>query len=237
MGKLIDLTGRRFGRLIVVSRAEADGPTTRWHVRCDCGATKIIAAQSLRDGVSESCGCLRREQIAGRNLRHGGSRTREYDVWQTMHFRCTNPAARQWSDYGGRGIKVCERWSKYEHFIADMGARPSSSHTIERLDNDGPYAPDNCEWATRSKNNRNRRSTRRLTYLGLTLPMVAWSELLGVPYGRLAARVAEGWSDERVLTTPLLRSAKTEVAKSPEEVRRRVEDYVQEQGRLAQRSA
>ncbi|MQA17456.1 MAG: hypothetical protein GEV09_26155, partial [Pseudonocardiaceae bacterium] len=157
MGKLIDLTGQRFGRLVVVERAanyiyRPNVQFAQWRCRCDCGAETVAQGNRLRTGHTQSCGCKQRDVVTARNLTHGeGSRrdglSPEYQVWRGMRERCTNPKHLSYRWYGARDIKVCERWeNSFENFLADMGRRPGPEYSIDRKDGGGDYTPDNCRW-------------------------------------------------------------------------------------------
>lgn len=134
---------------------------------------------------------------------HGLSYTPEYRVWQTMRLRCNNPSNKAYPRYGGRGITVCERWqNSVEAFIEDMGPKPSPKHEIDRIDNDGPYCPENCRWVLRRTNSRNRRSNRRISHQGETLTLVEWAERTGIRWDTIMKRLDAGWPAARALTTP-----------------------------------
>lgn len=166
MAQPLNLIGRRFGRLIVVKRAEstAEGRTL-WLCRCDCGKEKVIRGKHLVNGAIRSCGCLHIEVLREQSLKHGATRgygkTPEYESWTCMKNRCFNPKRKSFKDYGGRGIRVCARWlNSFENFLADMGRRPGPGYSIDRKNNDGDYEPGNCRWATSEEQNNNRRPRR-----------------------------------------------------------------------------
>lgn len=191
-----DLLGRRFGRLLVVGRDE--GPPRRWICACDCGATVERATGNLlRWDAGCSCGCAIGEA-------HGESRSMSYRSWQAMKDRCSNPKNAEWANYGGRGITVCERWrASYVAFIADVGQRPSADHSIDRIDVNGHYEPENCRWATSVVQCRNKRTSRYLTVRGETMTVIEWSERTGIPPGTIGYRLRQGYSHEAAVETPL----------------------------------
>jgi hypothetical protein len=163
-GKNPDLTGQRFGRLTATARA-ADRRANYWRCACDCGNESVVRGVLLRNGNTQSCGCYSKEvsaAIGRNNATHGKRHVPEYAIWNQIKQRCRNPNATRFSDYGGRGINVCERWAEsFEAFYADMGPRPSSKHSIDRTNNDGNYEPGNCRWATGSQQAFNRRPRGR----------------------------------------------------------------------------
>jgi hypothetical protein len=161
-GTVINLRGRRFGRLKVIERAPNTSDwKARWCCRCDCGAELIVLSSNLRRGNTRSCGCLRRDRCADVGsvgyIVHGRTGTSEHRAWVNMLQRCENPNHKSYKNYGGRGIAVCERWHDFQAFVADVGPRPSPSLSLDRIDNDGGYEPGNVRWATRSEQNSNRR--------------------------------------------------------------------------------
>lgn len=162
--KSLDLVGRTFGRLTVVSdwTTEEWRGTRVWRSRCACGVFILSTSSTLLEGKTRSCGCLRRELTGAKRRTHGGSHSHPlYRTWQGLINRCTNPNNASYKNYGGRGIEVCSRWRRdFGAFIADMGERPAGT-SLDRIDNDGHYMPDNCRWATKTEQSQNRRKPRR----------------------------------------------------------------------------
>lgn len=199
--KRIDLTGQRFGRLVVLARSAPDANSNaRWSCMCDCGTARVVYGQSLGNGATQSCGCLAKEP--GRRQTHGASSSNDYKSWAAMVQRCTNPNNHKWPRYGGRGITVCERWRDYENFLADMGPRPSGM-TLDRYpNNDGNYEPGNCRWATPTQQQNNTSFNKFVTVEGerLTYAQAARKSLLN--RATIRDRISRGWDAERAFTTP-----------------------------------
>ena len=205
MPAFIDITGQRFNRWTVLARdADYRPGFPKWRCICDCGTEVVVRGQALRDGTSKSCGCQRvdssRKTCIERNTTHGKSGIPEFKIWAAMRQRCVNPKAMGFNHYGGRGIKVCERWNSFENFLADMGLRPSPKHSIERRNNDGPYDPTNCIWATKKMQANNTSINHRLRLGDETLTVVQWAERLGIDRHTIGNRLALGWPIEKVLS-------------------------------------
>lgn len=207
MPRALDLTGIRFARLVALrpsGSSRAGGVS--WLCRCDCGAEITCSGKNLRSGNTKSCGCLNSQKVSERNqskTTHGMTNTATFTVWVNMKQRCTNPKHNSYHRYGGRGIKVCERWMhSFENFLADMGERPFPDAEIDRKDNDGGYEPDNCRWVTSEQNKNNRAVSRKITFDGKTQTISQWAQEIGCSRQALRHRIENGWSAHDALTTP-----------------------------------
>jgi hypothetical protein len=164
MSAKIELAGRTFGRLLVIGFVEYRNHQSYWECVCSCGNSKAISKGSLLKGVSNSCGCLNSEITANRNFKHGLYGTAEYNSWSGMLARCYNPNNPHYEYYGARGISVCPQWrDSFQNFMRDIGPKPSPKLSIDRVDNDGNYSPENCRWATAKQQRANRRAPRPFT--------------------------------------------------------------------------
>jgi hypothetical protein len=200
-----DETGNRYGRLTVIEEAPTpshitDQSTVYWLCRCDCGKNAVVRGHNLRSEHTYSCGCYCKQQGIAANTKHGLRTHADYDLWRGMKDRCYNPNHSAYEYYGGRGVTVCDRWRhSFENFLADMGPRPSTKHSIDRIDTSGSYSPENCRWATQRQQMRNTRSNHYLTYNGKTLMVSEWAEELGISRNTIAARLHTGKPIEDVL--------------------------------------
>ncbi len=171
-----DLTGKQFGNITVLGLANVRDSNNfiLWNCRCKCGRLFNLNRDSLKKQKNCSCG-------RGSNLRtHGLTKRKEYRAWRSMLLRCNYPNHKSYKVYGGRGVKVCERWLAFKAFWDDMGPRPSPTHSLDRIDNDGNYEPHNCRWATREEQQRNKRNNHLVTYNGETKCVAEWAILFGI---------------------------------------------------------
>ena len=212
MGKLNDLTGKKYGRLTVIERA---GSTTQkkalWNCRCDCGNEIIVVGSHLLNGNTRSCGCYKRDLTSERMSSHGKSKTRLHHIWKNMRQRCSNPHKPDYKYYGGKGITVDDIWNDYEVFAKwAIENGYSDNLTIDRIDVNGNYCPNNCRWVSMTEQARNMSRNRIITYNGESHCVTEWGEILGISAKVLSSRInAHGWSVERAFTTPVRGSGGT----------------------------
>lgn len=212
----IDLTGRVFGRLRVVSFANSAGSRARWNCVCEpqhggCGATCVAVGTMLKDGTTRSCGCLRREVAATNHTVHGcagrKNTTPEHKAWRGMIQRCEQPSLESFPLYGGRGIRVCDEWRHdFAAFLAHIGPRPSPKHSLDRINANGHYEPGNVRWATVVEQARNKRTTQRITAFGETLTSGEWAERTGISAQKITERIRKGLPPETALSATDLRT-------------------------------
>lgn len=200
MKKRLNFVGRSFGRLSVIADGGREGVTTWWICRCECGAEKRIRHGQLTSGKTVSCGCYARELKGRSNFKHGMRNSPEFKSWTEAKQRCRlDGPKRKW--YADRGITICEEWAKdFLTFYKDMGPRPEGT-TLDRIDNDGPYAPWNCRWATKDTQANNKRSNRMIEAFGKRQTLAQWARETGIKLGTIWARLdVAKWSPERALT-------------------------------------
>lgn len=199
-----NIEGLRFGRLIAISLNGKDNyGKLIWNCKCDCGNSIDIIGESLRRGSTNSCGCLRRETHNGQT--HGLSKYKEYKSWKAMKSRCYNINVKNYKDYGGRGITICDEWKNdFTAFIKDMGRKPSENYSIDRIDNNGNYCKGNCRWATDKEQANNKSINHYLEYDNQKLTMSQWAEKLNISIYVIRRRINSlNWSIEKTLTTPV----------------------------------
>lgn len=207
-----DIAGRKFGRLTAIKLTGKQNRKNLWLCRCECGKETIVTASHLLAGHTKSCGCLASENAAKaskiKNTKHGLHKSRIYRAWINMRARCLNPKEQHYPDYGGRGIKICQRWlNSFKNFLDDMGAPPEGT-SLDRIDVNGDYCPDNCRWASNEVQANNRRNTVYLEYQGKTKPLSVWAKEMKIKRDTLSDRIfRSGWDIEKALTTPTKRGA------------------------------
>ncbi len=201
----INLIGQRFGRLTVIDWAGKWNQKNFWICECECGNPDyypvITETRCLRSGNTTSCGC--------RFRKHNMTGSRIYSTWQNMIRRCTDPNNKSYLDYGARGITVCDRWKEFENFYQDMGEPPDPKFTLDRIDNNSPYSPENCRWASREQQARNTRANHFISWDGQTKTVAEWAEdsslkSLGISASLLSHRLRKGWDVASAMKTPSL---------------------------------
>ena len=201
--KHVNLTGQQFFRLTAIERVgDLNKGRVTWECQCACGAKKVVEASRLLRGTAKSCGCWKKECRKTHGNTTQGARTPEYCAWVNMKNRVKDAVSPNHKNYAGRGIGVCERWDIFENFLADVGQRPTSKHTVERVNNDLGYSPENCKWGTRTEQSRNRRNRHILTYKGETKCVGEWADLTKLPLQTIYSRLRFGYTPEEALETP-----------------------------------
>ena len=205
---IIDMAGQRFGRWTVLRKAGCDKRRrATWLCRCECGREKAVRGDGLLSGSSNGCkSCASREPATI----HGGYGTRIYKVWTAMRQRCGDENCSAFKNYGGRGIAVCPEWDKGFEAFRDWALANGYGKglSIDRINNDGNYEPNNCRWATRKQQNRNRRDNRLVTVDSVTKTLAEWAELSGLKYDTLYNRLSCGWTPVRAVFAPVVRSGR-----------------------------
>ena len=208
----IDMVGKRIGKLIVLEEVGAWNSQIWWRCRCDCGNEKVISGATLRRGKTQSCGCVyksSRSEIAHKSIaktKHGDSFSRLYFMWASMKARCENPNHPSYNNYGGRGVSVCEEWHNYlifKRWALETGYDENAERgkcTIDRVDTNGDYCPENCVWSDMRTQSNNRRNTPIITINGETDSLSNWARKLGLPHSLLYSRYRRGWRGEELLS-------------------------------------
>lgn len=206
MGPRKNLTNQVFGRLTAIRYSNHEqGTRPLWICKCSCGKEISVIPASLINGKTKSCGCLKRTARKTHGAVIGGRATKTYAIWSAMRQRCENPKCKGYSNYGGRGIKVCPRWIKYENFLADMGEKPEGKSLDRFPNNDGNYEPGNCRWATSKEQMNNTRLTTKLTIEGVTKPLSEWAEESQVSKPTLAFRLRRKWNPKVAVHKPTMK--------------------------------
>lgn len=212
----VDLTGQRFGRLVAVRHEITQGRKTFWLCRCDCGKDVLVGYGDLKSENTKSCGCLRREKSADclrdKSTIHGMFGTRLYHIWDGMKARCENKKHIAYKNYGGRGITICDEWrNSFEAFYDwAMSHGYQENLTIDRIDNNGNYCPENCRWATTKEQASNKRNNHRITINGQTKTVSEWSKETGLSKDLIRYRVKAGWPVEKLFIEPTKTKNKVE---------------------------
>lgn len=211
MGKLIDLTGMKFGRWTVLEKAPPapNSGGAYWICKCDCGTVRPVNSQSLRNGETKSCGCYHYESLSNNTRTHGKSKTRLYNIWSSMRERCYCKTSAAYKYYGEKGITICDEWKDFSAFEKwalengyDQSAKPHQC-TIDRIDNANGYSPSNCRWADSTIQSNNQTSNIIIDYCGEKKTLAEWAKDKGLRYSVIYNRIVRyGWDVERAMTEP-----------------------------------
>jgi hypothetical protein len=203
MAKFVNRTGIRYGRLVALAASDKRtlSGAVMWDCLCDCGSKVTCSGSSLHAGDSASCGCLFLEVAAAKGRAkktHGMTKTKAYKSWAGMRDRCNNENNKKYKNYGGRGIKVCDRWNEFVLFLDDMG-EPKANQSLDRIDVNGNYEPSNCRWANQSIQQNNRRNNVIIEFNGIKMTMAEYCRSFGLNSDKVQQRLARGWSVDRAL--------------------------------------
>ena len=206
MGRFIDMTGERYGRLVVLRRADdyivpkTGKHQTMWECVCDCGRNVVTARTPLVSGAVISCGCAGRENRMRAIVKHGGTGSRLYNIWLDMRHRCTIPGSTRYDNYGGRGINVCEEWNDFAtfRFWAESSGY-NDTLSIDRVDVNGDYCPENCRWTDILSQNNNTTRNVKIALGGEEMTIGQWARRLGISYNTMYGRIKLGWPEDRLL--------------------------------------
>ena len=216
MSKALELEGKRFGNLVVQRRVENDKRSrcSRWLCKCDCGKEVIMRGYTLTSGHSKSCGCKNVEATIKRQTKHGLPRDRLYTIWKNMRQRCNNPNSQDYNIYGGRGIKICEEWNDYSVFHKwALNNGYSQDRSIDRINVNSGYSPNNCRWATSLEQGNNTRTNRFIEIDGEVHTVAEWARIKGLRVGVIRCRLHSGWDERRAIMTPLMKNYSTKQGK------------------------
>jgi hypothetical protein len=207
--KRIDISGQRFGRLIILSYSHTKNRSAFWKCICDCGVISIKMGDLLRNGKCKSCGCIRMENLSKIGTTHGKTGKSEYASWSSMKQRCYNKYNKKYNYYGGRGITVSLEWrNSFSQFYKDMGPKPSMAHTLDRIENDKGYCKSNCRWATPLEQSLNKRNNIRISFNNQTMTISQWSQQLGISESVIKKRLVLGYSNEHILSKTNIHSVR-----------------------------
>lgn len=204
MAELIDIRGKTFGRLKVLDRAEnTKRGSARWLCKCECGKELVVIGRCLRNGHTKSCGCYHDDcarKLGNSKKTHGMEPRRLYNIWRGMLQRCEYPKHEAYANYGGRGISICKEWHDFEVFRDwAIGNGYSNSVTIDRINVDGDYSPDNCKWSTRKEQAKNKRNSILITIGGETHSVSEWAHIKNINVRTIYSRLRRGWDAEKIL--------------------------------------
>lgn len=216
--KKLNLIGKRFGKLMVIEEAppfygsNGKRKRTMWLCQCDCGGRTIVRGENLTTGNTKSCGCYQRLQTSKSTLRHGACKTRLYTIWSNMKERCYTKNNDSYINYGGRGIIMCDEWLDFENFRSwALKNGYADNLSIDRINVDGDYEPNNCRWANFYDQARNKRNNRILELDGESHCLSEWAEIVGLPYGTLMSRLSYGWAVKDVLKHPKMKGGRKHI--------------------------